>query len=230
MKNLDIFIKGETMDLCIPTDEFSKESKWYSWTNNPKIVKFLEQGIYPNTPEDQVEFYRSEKLARLILIIAAQKGYMGVISLSNINTSKKSCDIAIVMDSSVDKKLSSYIALEAMAKITEHAFNIMGMNRIEAGQHVKLKGWQQRMELIGYKVEGLHDNKFVKGREISNSVTIACLYNDFQSIIKHRGCIWDSKKNMEIRFKSLPKKVFVDLLDDFYKNERDSYYKKIFAL
>ena len=230
MKELDVFIKGEVMNLCIPTDEFSKESKWYSWFNNTRIVKFLEQGIYPNTPEDQVEFYRSEKLTRLILIIATQKGYMGVISLSNINMSKKSCCISIVMDSSVDKKLSSYIALEAMAKITEHAFNIMGMNRIEAGQHVKLKGWQQRMELIGYKLEGLHDNKFVKGREISNSVTVACLYNDFQSIINHRGCIWDSKKNMEIRFKSLPKKVFVDLLDDFYKNERDSYYKKIFAL
>lgn len=230
MKELDVFIKGEVMNLCIPTDEFSKESKWYSWFNNTRIVKFLDQGIYPNTPEDQVEFYRSEKLTRLILIIATQKGYMGVISLSNINMSKKSCSIAIVMDSSVDKKLSSYIALEAMAKITEHAFNIMGMNRIEAGQHVKLKGWQQRMELIGYKIEGLHDNKFVKGHEISNSVTVACLYNDFQSIINHRGCIWDSKKNMEIRFKSLPKKVFVDLLDDFYKNERDSYYKKIFAL
>ena len=230
MKELDVFIKGEVMNLCIPTDEFSKESKWYSWFNNTRIVKFLDQGIYPNTPEDQVEFYRSEKLTRLILIIATQKGYMGVISLSNINMSKKSCCIAIVMDSSVDKKLSSYIALEAMAKITEHAFNIMGMNRIEAGQHVKLKGWQQRMELIGYKIEGLHDNKFVKGHEISNSVTVACLYNDFQSIINHRGCIWDSKKNMEIRFKSLPKKVFVDLLDDFYKNERDSYYKKIFAL
>jgi RimJ/RimL family protein N-acetyltransferase len=230
MKELDVFISGEIMNLCIPTDEFSKESKWYSWFNNPKIVKYLEQGVFPNTPEDQVVFFRSQKTDRLMLIISNKKEYMGIISLSKINLIKKTCDIAIVIDSSIDRKLSPYISLEAMARLTEHAFNVMGINRIDAGQHVELKGWQQRMELIGYKLEGLHQNGFIKGHEVSNSVSIACLYDDFKNIVNHRGRLWDSKENMRKRYEQLPKRAFVDMLNEYFEQERNAYYKHIFSL
>ena len=37
MKKLDVYISGETMDLCIPTLEFAKESQWYSWFNKPRL-------------------------------------------------------------------------------------------------------------------------------------------------------------------------------------------------
>ena len=57
MKKLDVYISGETMDLCIPTLEFAKESKWYSWFNNPKLTRYLEQGLFPTTPEAQEEFF-----------------------------------------------------------------------------------------------------------------------------------------------------------------------------
>jgi RimJ/RimL family protein N-acetyltransferase len=230
MKELDVFISGEIMNLCIPTDEFSKESKWYSWFNNPKIVKYLEQGVFPNTPEDQVVFFRSQKTDRLMLIISNKKEYMGIISLSKINLIKKTCDIAIVIDSSIDRKLSPYISLEAMARLTEHAFNMMGINRIDAEQHVELKGWQQRMELIGYKLEGLHQNSFIKGHEVSNSVSIACLYDDFKNIVNHRGRLWDSKENMRKRYKQLPKRAFVDMLNEYFEQERNAYYKQVFSL
>ena len=230
MKELDVFISGETMNFCIPTDDFAKGSKWYSWFNNPKIVKYLEQGMFINTPEDQVEFFRSQKSNRIILIISNKQEYMGVASLSKINLIKKTCDIAIVIDSSIDRKLSPYISLEAMARLTEHAFNMMGINRISAGQHVELKGWQQRMELIGYKVEGLHQNKFIKGHEVNNSVSIACLYDDFKNIINRRGSLWDSKENMRRRYKQLPKKAFVDMLNDFFEQEKDAYYRQVLSL
>ncbi|NQT72707.1 MAG: hypothetical protein HQ553_08040 [Chloroflexi bacterium] len=230
MKKLDVFIQGETMDLCIPTEEFSRESKWYSWFNQAIITKYLEQGIFPNTSEGQVEFYRSQKSTRLMLIISNKKEYMGTVSLSAIDLAKKACSVAIVVDRAVDRQMSPFISLEAMARITEHAFNGIGLNRIEAGQHIELGGWQQRLELIGYKLEGLHINKFVKGHSIDNSVSIACLYEDFQKIVGHRGCLWDSIENMETRYKELPKKRFVNIMSDFFQSEREDYYEKIFLL
>ena len=68
---LDIFIKGEKIDLCIPTREFALNSKWYSWFNDPKINTFLEQGVFPNSPTQQLEFFESQekKKDRLLLII-----------------------------------------------------------------------------------------------------------------------------------------------------------------
>ena len=41
-KKLDIFIKGEIVDLGIPTEEFALESDWYSWFNKNTVTKYLE--------------------------------------------------------------------------------------------------------------------------------------------------------------------------------------------
>ena len=45
MIDLDVFIRGEIIDLCIPTIEFSRDSHWYSWFNDPKITKYLEKRV-----------------------------------------------------------------------------------------------------------------------------------------------------------------------------------------
>jgi len=231
MKHLDIFIKGETIDLCIPTVDFSRESSWYSWFNNSKITRYLEQGIFPNTPADQEDFFIKQKANRLMLIIATKKNqYKGVVSLSSINLQKKTCDIAIVIDSSIEAKLSSYSALEAIALLTEHAFNNMGMLRISAGQHVDLQGWQQRMELVGYKLEGRHNSKFIKGHEVADMVSISCAYSDFLFLTKKRGSLWDNLESMKARISKLPDHTFGEKLKDFFDSERVKYYEELFSL
>jgi len=233
MKKLDVFIQGETMDLCIPTEEFARESRWYSWFNSKYITKYLEQGLFPNTAEAQVDFFHSIERERLVLIISDKKEYVGVISLSFINLEKKISDIAIVHDSMMNVQMSPFVSLEAMARLTEFGFKNIGLNRIQAGQHVDLGGWrswQQRLELLGYKLEGIHKNKFVKGHEISDSFSIACLYEDFLKIENHRGNLWDSMENMKQRFMKLPQQYFAAIMKDFIDDKKEDYYKKIFLL
>lgn len=232
MKDLEVFIKGELVDLCIPTEDFARESNWHSWFNDPNITKYLEQGLYPNTAEDQVRFFKSVANDRLILILKDKEknNYLGTISLSAINNVKRKCDVAIVMDGNQSRTRGPFIALEAMARMTEHAFTQLGMTRISAGQNIALAGWQQRMELLGYKLEGLHYKKFVKGTTISDSVTIACLYEDFLTLKENRTQLWDSFENMKKRVRSLPKKSFSKELQEYYDNQRASYYENIFSL
>lgn len=230
MKTLDIFIEGETVNLCIPTAQFAAESEWYSWFNCKVITKYLNQGAFPNTSEKQLEFFDCQKNIRLTLIISNKEKYMGVISLSNINLNEKSCEIALVVNNNADRRMAPYISIEAMALITEHAFEMLGVNRIAFGQHLGLRGFQQRLELLGYKIEGLHHKKFTKGREVSDSIIVACLYEDFLEITRNRGKLWDSLDLMKTRFKKLPKQAFVDLLCEFHNNERNNYYKEIFRL
>ena len=227
---LDIFIEGETLNLCIPTAEFAKDSTWYTWFNNKKITRFLDQGIFPNTAEEQVAFYYDQKKSgRVTLIISNKAKYIGVISLSSVDLFKKKCDIAIVINNDLDRRGSPFIALEAMALMTKHAFEAMGIHRIEAGQHVDLINWQRRMELIGYKVEGLHRGRFVKGREVADTVSLACLLEDYDLIVENRGQLWDSKVNMYTRIKALPKQCYANKLQDFVKHSQD-YYNKIYTL
>ena len=230
MKELDVFIQGETVDLCIPTAEFANESDWYKWFNDKKITRFLEQGMFPNTSAEQVDFFNTQKKSgRVTFIISNKEKYIGVISLSSVDLNKKKCDIALVINNALDMKRSPFIALESMALMTKHAVETMGMKRIEAGQHVELVNWQRRMELIGYKVEGYHQGRFIKGREVSDTVSLACLVEDYDKIVECRGSLWDTRINMQQRIKKLPKQCYADKLRVFMK-ESDEYYDDIFKL
>lgn len=231
MKNLDVFISGETIDLCIPTREFARDSQWYSWFNQPSITRFLEQRIFPNTPEEQENFFVSNLQKRLLFIIATKNHqYKGVISLSSLDFVRGSCEIAIVVDASIEPRLSPYASLEAIARLTEHGFESIGMHRIVAGQHTGLVRWQQRMELLGYKLEGIHCKKFSKAHEVADVVSIACLNEDFILIKRNRGAFWDSLENMKKRIKKLPEANFQDHMTEFFSTVRSEYYQSVFKL
>jgi RimJ/RimL family protein N-acetyltransferase len=228
---LDVFIPGETINLCIPTAAFARESLWYSWFNNQETTRYLDQGVKPNTPELQEQFFLKQANDRLLLIICNIVGQpLGVISLSSIDMVKKTCDVAIVVDANNGKRTTPYISLEAIARITEHGFNALGMEKISAGQHLKLAGWQQRMELLGYRVEGIHRKKFVKGHERADTMSIGCTYEDFLEICAHRGALWDSTDSMKARIGRLPKEKLAERLHSFMNTEGNKYYKKIFEL
>lgn len=234
MKDLEIFIPGETIDLCIPTQEFARESNWYSWFNNPDITRYLgERGNYQNTPEKQEKFFLAEKDKRLILIISTKKKiYKGVVSLSFSDKSnkQKTCNIAIVTDFSIEPENSPYASLEAIARITEHGFKKLSMKRISDVAHIKLGNWQQRMELLGYRVEGVYRDESIRSSEKFNAMNIACLYDDYLSIIENRGSLWDSLEKMKKRIKQLPKISYRDQLSNFCDSKGSEYYKKIFNL
>ena len=64
------------------------------------------------------------------------------------------------------------------------------------------------MELLGYRVEGVFRDESIRASEKSNAMTIACLYNDYLSIVKNRGSLWDSLEKMKKRIEQLPKITF----------------------
>lgn len=231
MSALDIFIPGETINLCIPTITFARESAWYSWFNDAQTTRYLSQGAIPNTPYLQEQFFLSQKCDKLILIICGRDSQpLGVISLSSIDMIKKTCDIAIVVDVNNGKRETPYISLEAIARVTEHGFIALGMEKISAGQHIKLAGWQQRMELLGYRIEGIQRKKFVKGHERADTMSIGCTYEDFLEINAHRGSLWDSLASMKRRIEKLPKEKFSGQLQSFIETEGNTYYRNIFSL
>ena len=106
----------------------------------------------------------------------------------------------------------------------------LGLNRISAGQCINLNKWQNIMELTGYKIEGVHKDKFVKGMIISDVMKISCSKNDYLYLKKKRGKLWDNKNNMLKRIKKLPKVTALKKIKDQLKFLDNQYYKKIFNL
>ncbi|MBA4319515.1 MAG: hypothetical protein C0412_14025 [Flavobacterium sp.] len=117
-----------------------------------------------------------------------------------------------------------------MARLTEHGFSKLGLLRISAGQHIELLPWQQKLELLGYKIEGIKQKGFIKGNEISDSVAISVIYENYVMLRDIRGKYWDSCAKMEKRIKVLPENSFFKQLQNFYVNQGEGYYNKVFRL
>ena len=229
---LDVLITGENIDLCVPNEKFAYESDWFDWYNDSKNTKYLEQGLKKNTREDQKKYFLNIK-NRLVLIIQDKKTkqFSGVISLSNINLIKKTCELAIVRDLKKNKMSSKLSSLESISLITDHAFENLKMRIISAGQHIALEKWQNQMELLGYKLEGIHEGRFCKNDEISDSVTISCNYKDYIILKQKRGKLWDGQEKMLNRYKKMIKvEKFSKILKKIFDNDRKKYYIKVFNL
>jgi RimJ/RimL family protein N-acetyltransferase len=228
MIKLDDFIIGENINLCIPTEEFALNSDWYSWFNDKKITRYLQQGVYPNTKGDQKNFINKSD-NRLVFIISNKINYIGTISLSNININNKTAEIALVLNTKV--KYNFFSSLESIALVTEHAFESLGLRLISAGQHIELEKWTNLMQLAGYKIEGIHKNKFIKGIEINDIVTISCCIEDYLYLKRIRGKLWDGNKNFLQRIKKMKElESYYHFLKITYNKFRKKYYKKIFEL
>lgn len=232
MINIKTFISGENVNLCKPNKKFALESDWYKWFNDPLNTKYLDQGEEINTPEDQLNFFLSIK-NRFILIIQDKKSknFVGTVSLSKINDKKKTCELAIVRNLKQNKFSSPLSSLESVSLISEYAFEKMGIRIISAGQHIDLKKWQNQMELVGYKIEGIHSDRFYKFGKEADSFHIACNIKDYKQLKKIRKKLWDGNKKMLKRYKQLIKiEKFSDKFIRFFETEKKNYYKKVFEL
>lgn len=192
----NIFLAGEKIDLCIP--EEADFAEWASWFNDQNVTRFLEQGKYPNTIQDQRDFYESAiSEGRFITLIKSKSGrLLGVISLSNINYEKKSCQIALV--SPVASREAILAPLEAMAICTQHAFVRLGVECVWAGQaYTGLIRWIQKLELLGYQVNGIFPDEFRHGLVISDGVRTSITKQRFLSLYGRRGnSLWPGEEMM----------------------------------
>jgi len=233
MRKLKVFIEGENINLSKPTLEFAKSSNWYSWLNDKIIIKHLHEHYKKerNTPAKQVKFFLSERNKRFILIISTKNHvYKGVISLSNINKVRNSCELALITDTNIEPHLAPYAALEAIARITEYGFENLNIKKIIADGKIDLKNWRQRMELFGYKLVSITDDNYMYKKKLPSSYVSSCSYEDYNNIKKKRFSFWDNLKKMKNRINKLPKKKFVDIYLKFLSNHKENYYKKIFKL
>jgi hypothetical protein len=201
-----VFLPGETIDLCVPQE--ADFDIWSGWFNSQSVTTFLEQGKYPQTRDQQVEFYKNEVSAgRFLCMIKAKDGaLLGVISLSTINFEKSSAQIALVCPGT--SRRAPLAGLEAMALATQHAFSRFGLNRIWAGQaYPGLKKWTQRLSLIGYSAEGFARDGFVHGLIVTDSVQISILRRDYLRISARRaGTLWPGEQRMRLLISELQKR------------------------
>jgi len=233
MTKLKIIMKGEIINLCLPTLEFAKGDVWYKWLNRPIIIKNLSYHYRKlnNTKKKQEKFFLDSKNERVLLVISTKKHiYKGVVSLSNINKNQRTCDIALISDPTIEPDLAPFAGLEAIALMTTYAFDKMNMKKINGVGSLNLKRWQQRMELFGYQFNFFEKNlKKIKYTNKLNYI-VSCNYEDYKYLKKKRGKLWDNLTKMKSRIEKLPKASFQDIDMNLIHKKKINYYKKIYSL
>lgn len=208
--NYEVFLGGELVDLVIPNERAIHVDGWHRWFNDPAIVANLGQGIFPNTVEQQLEFLadlrRSQKRLALMIRPRGEDHVVGVASLSNISFASRQADFAMVIGRKSPSFRSAFFGMEAKCLMTEHAFEHMGLERINSGQSAALKDWQRWQILFGYKVEGIKRGAFRKGRTVHDVVVSGCLLEDYLAVKEMRGGrLWPGYDRIMDLIRDLPK-------------------------
>jgi len=220
------FLEGELIDLCVPSTEAIADG-WADWFNDAGTTDYLPAGVYPNTKEQQEEFYLALGGSRLALMVCDKAGEQlwGTISLSTIDWVARSAQISMVLPPS--EKRPRNAALEAMARLGEHAFMTMGLERIWAGQaYPGLAKWNQRLELLGYRTEGLLRRGVTKGRRVSDSLMISVLYEDYERIVADRP-YWPGATEVERLITQLPNVSLGERVARAVQREQDAYLAEL---
>ena len=232
MSDYSIFIKGETIDLCVPSTLAIERDDWADWFNDLDTTRFLSQGDFPNMKENQYDFYESlRRRERLGLLIKAKKSerVFGIVALSFINFQTRNAELTIALGMRDDTTKGRLFALEAWALIAAHGFEILGLDRIHAHQAWPgLKRFNRKLELLGFRAEGIIRKGFVKGRTIQDVLLLSCLYETYTGIKDVReGKYWPGEKRMKELIDNLPDKGWTEQMDEILKRESENYFSHI---
>lgn len=214
------FIEGKIVYLRAPNIQKDVwEGEWHSWFNDPEVTKYLTHGIFPVSREQQAKFVEEQlgNRSTLLLSIIDQRNskHIGVISLKSIDLINKTAEIAIV----IGKTKLPGAALEAMALMTQHAFERLNLQRLYAGQHEGLWKWVNSLELIGYKIEGYRKNAGMRNGSYDTVLT-AITSEDYFQIKKKRGSLIpvDTKEFYKARRKENLLPVVKEFFESLYKS------------
>src|SRR5690606_3870381 len=146
---------------------------------------------YPKTAETQ-HAYLKELLAstsRLALMIKPkdEESVVGICSFSKISHVTRQADFAMVVARRGASFKSTFFGMEAKCLMTEHAFETMGLERINSYQSTALKDWQRWQILFGYKMEGIQRKAFRKGYRTYDLTVSGCILEDYLALKELRG-------------------------------------------
>lgn len=206
----DVFLPGELVDLVVPNERSIFVDGWYKWFNDLPLTRNMEQGMFPNSPEKQQDFLadlrRSKDRFGLMIKPKDKDFVIGVASFSKINHAARQADFAMVIAKKLPEFKSAFYGMETKCLMTEHALEVLGLERINSTQSIILKEWQRWQILFGYKIEGIMRKAFRKGHKTYDVILSSCLIEDYLALKDLRGGkLWPGVEKIMELIRHLPK-------------------------
>ena len=224
----DVFLPGELVDLVVPNERAIFVDGWHKWFNDAALTRNMEQGMVPNSPEKQQEFLVELRRAKDrfgLMIKPKDKDFViGVASFSKINHVARQADFAMVVARKLPEFKSAFYGIEAKCLMTQHAFEVLGLERINSTQSIVLKEWQRWQILFGYKIEGIMRKAFRKGHKTYDLILSSCLLEDYLALKELRGGkLWPGFEKIMELIRYLPKESLEKRINELLSKTVSEY-------
>ena len=228
----DVFLAGELVDLVVPNERAIHADRWHAWLNDQELTRNMEQGMYPKSAESQSayldELRGSQTRLALMIKPKEENAVVGICSLSKLSHVTRQADFAMVIGRRTASFKSSFFGMEAKCLMTDHAFETVGLERINSYQSVALKDWQRWQILFGYKMEGIMRKAFRKGYRTYDVMVSGCLVEDYLELKKLRdGRLWPGHDRMLELIRDLPKESLEEKLQKTLGAVIEQHYAKL---
>lgn len=187
-QNEDIFLEGDVVILRQPDIEKDVSSgHWHQWFNDQETTQYLVHGVFPLNKDQQAQIVQDEmdNPSSLLLVAIDKKTnkHIGVLCLKSINSMQRTAALSIVFGHRDIKGA----ALESVALLSKHGFDRLNLHRIDAGQNAALWSWMNSLELIGYQIDGYHQNAGVRNGAPYDVISYAITAERFYALQESRG-------------------------------------------
>lgn len=229
----EVFIKGENIDLVIPNARAIDEDGWHSWFNDPAVTRFLKYGLFPNFPDKQRQWLQeiqasSDKALYLLVLPKGAERVTGIAHVAGIDWQSRSGHFGLVMGGQGGGPGTIFQSLEAKARMVQHAFEVIGLERIWGSQVVELEIWQRYQILFGFKPEGVKRKSFRRGQKYYDEVLTSCLLEDYLRLKKARqGNYWPGRDKVFELMRSLPNYSLVHKVAEAIQETVENYLDHI---
>lgn len=159
-------------------NEGDVDGPYFSWLNDPEIIKFNSHGRFPQTKQSLLDYTRSaNSQSKIVLAIVdlEQNIHIGNISLQNINWIDRNAEIAFLLG---DKNYwGKGIMYEAGKAVIRHAFESLNLHRIYCGTSVKNAGMIRLADKLNFVKEGERTQALYKNGEYIDILEFGLINN-----------------------------------------------------
>lgn len=155
--------------------------RYYAWLNDPAVNQYLETRFVPQSRDSIADFVKrmTGKQDEPFFAICTQDGdeHIGNIKIGPINWRHRHADVSLLIG---EKRCwGKGYATEAIMLITRWGFEVLNLNKIEAGCYEQNEGSARAFEKCGYSREGLLRGHFYIGGRETNCIRLGLRAADY---------------------------------------------------
>jgi len=174
------FIIGEKLYLR-GLERSDLEGDYFDWLDNREITKFLDSGVFPNTPEKMEEYYRNTALSpnniMLAIIDKESDKHIGNIKLGPVNWITRIASLGIMIGN--QEFWGKGYGTEAIKLVLDYAFLRLNLHKVTAGIAAIHQASIEAFKKAGFEIEGQLKSQFFLDGKYYDSVYLGVTKEDF---------------------------------------------------